>query len=241
MAGFGENLLPNHRQSPTILVVDDEPALRCLAEALLEEVGYNAKLAENGRAAVQLLLEDPEAIAAVLLDMTMPGMGPEETVRLLQEIRPGLPVIILSGDPEDAVRRRFSAGAIAGYIAKPYTEIELEATLAQALAQPVSREAPSPEPAPFKLVSLSKEEGTALGHDYLAKCRGELPRLTSLLAAGDFHSLRVSGHSLKGSGGCFGFSELTELGRQLEHHAGVADAASCREQVDALTKYLEGL
>jgi len=240
MAGFGENLLPNHRQSPTILVVDDEPALRCLAEAFLDEIGYSAKLAESGRAAVQLLLEDPEAIAAVLLDMTMPGMGPEETVRLLHEIRPGLPVIILSGELEEAVRQRFSAGALAGYIAKPYTEVELEAVLAEALAQPAQPADAAPEPAAFKLVSLSKEEVTALGHDYLLKCRLELPRLSRLLAAGDFNSLRVSGHSLKGSGGCFGFSELTELGRQLEHHAGVADAASCRQQVDALTKYLEG-
>ncbi len=229
-------MLPDQGHSHTILVVDDEPALRCLAEALLEELGYAAKLADSGRAAVQLLLQDPAAIAAVLLDMTMPGMGPEETLRLLQEIRPGLPVIILSGDPEDAVRQRFGARAIAGYIAKPYTEIELGAVLAQSLAKPALS-----QPATFTLVSLSKEEAIALSHDYLVKCRLELPRLTSMLADGDFNSLRVSGHSLKGSGGCFGFSELTELGRQLEHHAGAADAASCREQVDALTRYLEGL
>ena len=227
-------MLPNRHSRP-ILVVDDEPALRCLAEALLEELGYETKLAESGRAAVHLLLQDPEAVAAVLLDMTMPGLGPEETLRLLHEIRPGLPVIILSGDPEDAVRQRFSAGAIAGYIAKPYTEVELEAVLARAFAAPAT-----PEPA-FKLASVSQEEMATLGHDYLSQWRRELPRLASLLAAGDFHSLRISGHSLKGSGGCFGFSELTELGRQLEHHAAVADAASCRQQVDALTKYLEGL
>jgi CheY-like chemotaxis protein/HPt (histidine-containing phosphotransfer) domain-containing protein len=237
MARFGENLLPNHRHSPTILVVDDEPALRCLAEALLEELGYRAQLAESGRAAVQLLLQDPEAIAAVLLDMTMPGLGPEETLRLLHEISPALPVIILSGDSEAAVRQRFSAGAIAGYIAKPYTDTELEAVLAQALAQPVPDQ-PVPAGA-FKLASLSKEEVAGLGHDYLTQCKRDLARWTGLLAAGDFHSLRLTGHRLKGSGGCFGFPELTELGRQLEHHAGMADAACCRQQVDALTNYLE--
>ncbi len=105
--------------APAILVVGDEAALRQFAEMMLEEIGYSAVLAASGRQAVQTLLQDPEAIAGVLLDMTMPGMSPEETFRQLKEIRPDLPVLILSGELESTVRARFGAAALAGFIQKP--------------------------------------------------------------------------------------------------------------------------
>jgi CheY-like chemotaxis protein len=228
-------LLSDDRSSPlTILVVDDEPALRSFAGILLEELGYSAMLAESGRAAVQLLLQDTDAVAAVLLDMTMPGLSPEETVRLLREIRSDLPVVILSGDLEKTVRDRFVPGTINGYIQKPYTDAELEAALLQALVQPASR-----EPTPFKLARLSEDDIDEVKQEYLIKCRHDLPVMADLLAARDFEALQIAGHSLKGSGGCFGFSELTQLGRALEDYAQASDAASCGEQLDRLKDFLE--
>jgi CheY-like chemotaxis protein/HPt (histidine-containing phosphotransfer) domain-containing protein len=226
----------NYHPVPTILVVDDEPSLRCFAEALLQDLGYAALLAESGRAAVQLLLEKPEAVAAVLLDMTMPGMRPEETFRLLREIRPDLPVIILSGDTESAVRERFGPNSIAGYIQKPYSDLELEATLAQVLTEPIASTLST-----FRLVALSDDEVEAGRQEYLAVCRRDLAKTANLIATRDFESLRVVGHSLKGSGGCFGYSEVTRFGKDLEGSAQAGDAAACGEQLRTLAAYLERL
>jgi len=222
---------------PIILVVDDEPALRSFAEALLHDLGYSARLAENGRAAVQALLQEPESVAAVLLDMTMPGLTPEETFRLMREIRPDLPVIILSGDLETVVRERFPPGTIAAFVQKPYTDQELETALAETLA----RHATSPlPPAQFKLVRLSDDEIAGMRHDYLAACRLDLARLNALLASRDFLALQVMGHTLKGSGGCFGLSNLTQLGNALEDSAKAANAAACAEQIEVLKGFLGG-
>jgi len=220
---------------PTILVVDDEPALRSFAEALLEDLGYSARLAEHGRAAVQVLLQDPESVAAVLLDMTMPGLSPEETFRLMRDIRPDLPVIILSGDLESVVRERFPAGTIAAFVQKPYTDQELETALSDTLAQRAASPLP---PAQFKLVRLSEDEIDGMRQDYLAACRLDLARMNALLASHDFLALQVMGHTLKGSGGCFGLSNLTQLGNALEDSAKSANAAACGEQIEALKGFL---
>jgi CheY-like chemotaxis protein len=220
---------------PTILVVDDEPALRAFAEALLEDMGYSVLLAEHGRAAVQLLLQDPEAVSAVLLDMTMPGLSPEETFRLMREIQPGLPVIILSGDLESVVREHFPAGTISAFVQKPYTDEELEMALKQTLARGPEAAGEARE---FKLVRLSEDEIDGMRQDYLASCRLDLVRLNAMLEAQDFLALQVAGHTLKGSGGCFGLSNLTQLGGALEHYAKASDAAGCGEQIDTLKGFL---
>jgi len=220
---------------PTILVVDDEPALRSFAEALLEDLGYSARLAEHGRAAVQALLQDPESVAAVLLDMTMPGLSPEETFRLMREIRPDLPVIILSGDLETVVRERFPPGTIAAFVQKPYTDEELQMALAETLARHSTTPVP---PAEFKLVRLSDDEIAGMRQDYLATCRLDLERMNALLATQDFLALQVMGHTLKGSGGCFGLSNLTQMGNALEDSAKAANAAGCGEQIEALKGFL---
>jgi CheY-like chemotaxis protein len=223
-----------------ILVVDDEPALRAYASAVLDELGYACALAENGRAAVQFVLQEPERVAAVLLDMTMPGMTPEETVRLLREIRADLPVVILSGEPESSVRARFGPNVLSGYIQKPYTEMELEAVLRLV----VIARAPHPSSdwsEPFSLVRLSGEDLVALRAKYLAQCRIQLAEMERLVARAGFEALRVRGHSLKGSGGCFEYPELTTIGRALETQAGSADAGACRELISSFRNILDRL
>lgn len=236
----GDLLSPHSTLVCTVLVIDDEAALRSFAEALLQELGYAVVLAESGRAAVQLLLQDPAAIDAVLLDMTMPGMRPEETFRQLTEIRPGLPVIILSGDPENTVRKRFGPGTIAGYVQKPYTDREVENALAQALAQALARPVLS-NSNEFKLVRLSKREIDEAKRDYLVTRTLELPKIADLLTANDFYSVQLAGHSLKGSGGCFGLPEITLIGAKLEICAETFDTAACLEQINALKDCLKQL
>ena len=93
------------RGTGTILVVEDEAPLRLLSEAMLESLGYEVLVAENGREALKILSEQSAAISAVLLDMTMPVMGGKETLLRMREIRPGLRVIITTGYSEELARK----------------------------------------------------------------------------------------------------------------------------------------
>jgi two-component system cell cycle sensor histidine kinase/response regulator CckA len=109
----------------TILVVDDEPALRIMAQKILEHCGYRVLLAEDGRQAVEMFRENAGAITAILLDMTMPVMSGEEAFRLIRAIRAEVPIVVSTGYSEVATRESFGVGTVVGFVQKPYTAARL--------------------------------------------------------------------------------------------------------------------
>jgi PAS domain S-box-containing protein len=114
------------RASGTILVVDDEEAVRAVAGTMLERSGFTVLTASDGRQAVEVYRAHAGELAAVLLDMNMPEMGGEETFRALQEVHAGIPVIVTSGYGEQDIIDRFAGQGFAGFIQKPF---EFEALL----------------------------------------------------------------------------------------------------------------
>ncbi len=116
----------------TILVVEDEPIVRRTTLAVLTQHGYDVRAAENGAAGVEMFREMADEISLVLLDIAMPVMGGEETLALIKQIRPGVPVLITSG------RNGMEAGAD-GVLKKPYTARQLVEKLTAMLEKRVSQ------------------------------------------------------------------------------------------------------
>jgi signal transduction histidine kinase/CheY-like chemotaxis protein len=111
--------------SGTILVVDDEPALRTLAQTILEHCGFAVLTAGDGRAAVEVFRENVDTVALVLLDLTMPVMSGEEAFRLIRAIRADVPVVVSTGYSDAANYRTFADEVGIGFIQKPYTAAQL--------------------------------------------------------------------------------------------------------------------
>ncbi len=82
-----------------VLVVDDDPFIRDVLVAVLEDAGYSAVTAENGVQALNAFRAD-SAIGLVISDMHMPEMGGMDLMRKIREGGNGVPVIILTGDEE---------------------------------------------------------------------------------------------------------------------------------------------
>jgi PAS domain S-box-containing protein len=104
----------------TILVIDDEPSARTVTRLFLEKAGFTVLLAENGQVGLDVFEEHADEISAVILDLTMPKMGGEETFRELRRVRAEVKVILSSGYNEMEVTRRFVGQGLAGFIQKPY-------------------------------------------------------------------------------------------------------------------------
>jgi DNA-binding NtrC family response regulator len=119
----------------TILFIDDEEALRRLAQAALERDGWRVLLAENGAEGVRLFEENREHITAVILDMTMAVMGGEEALDRMKAIRPAVPVIISTGYGELEAARHFAGKDMAGLLEKPYTVNQLMEAIAAVLGR----------------------------------------------------------------------------------------------------------
>src|SRR5450830_302043 len=105
----------------TVLVVEDEPAVRTVAQALLTRRGYMVLTAPDGASALNVLRDHPAGIGLVLLDMTMPGMSTDEIVQGVRALDPTLPILLNSGyTSNDAVRRMLEEGSVQGFLSKPY-------------------------------------------------------------------------------------------------------------------------
>jgi PAS domain S-box-containing protein len=103
----------------TVLFVDDEPALRAIAQRALEERGYSVMLADNGQQAITVLAAHPE-VRVIVLDLAMPVMGGDTAGRTMRSVRPDVPLILSSGYPEWDALERVGQEVAAAFLQKPY-------------------------------------------------------------------------------------------------------------------------
>jgi CheY-like chemotaxis protein len=115
-------------RQPVVLVVEDEPTVRSLAESILEDIGYVTLSAGDAREALVLLQAD-DPVDLLFTDINMPD-GPDgvELARSAVELRPGLRVLYTTGGSRtDGMTALFIEGA--GFLQKPYTRERLIETL----------------------------------------------------------------------------------------------------------------
>ncbi len=116
-----------------LLVVDDEEMVREITMDLLTRFGYETVGAENGARALELARM--HHFDCVLLDLTMPGMSSEETLRQLRELQPTLRVVLMSGYSEFETSLRFAKMTHDGFVQKPFTPSDLVERLQAALSK----------------------------------------------------------------------------------------------------------
>ena len=120
--------------SETVLVVDDEEAVLSLTQQMLEVLGFTVLTAVSGRQGVEIFRAQRDRIRLVLLDMTMPQLDGEGTLREIRHIRSDVPAILTSGYDEEAATRRFAGTGLAAFIQKPYRLEDLMSVVGKALA-----------------------------------------------------------------------------------------------------------
>ena len=119
--------------SGTVLIIDDEETIRAVTKQMLEMMGFSVLTANDGRAGLVVYQDRMDDIVCVLLDLTMPHMGGEETLRQLRQIRGKISVILSSGYNEQEVMERFSGKQVTGFIQKPYSSSTLKEKLRDVL------------------------------------------------------------------------------------------------------------
>ena len=122
-----ENRKPNSapRGTETLLIVEDEGAVTTIARVSLERRGYRVLVAANGGEALLICERHRGPIHLLLTDVVMPGMSGPELAKRLAEVRPGMPVLFMSGYPQSAgpLREMLDAGAC--FLEKPFTPSSL--------------------------------------------------------------------------------------------------------------------
>jgi two-component system, cell cycle sensor histidine kinase and response regulator CckA len=121
------------RGQESILVVEDEPALRELTTRVLQGAGYLVLPAASGADALALLERHAGDVHLVFTDVVMPGMSGRELATRLARLRPGLRVLYTSGYTEDAILRHGVLDDPSRFLSKPYTPAELRRRIRLAL------------------------------------------------------------------------------------------------------------
>jgi signal transduction histidine kinase/CheY-like chemotaxis protein len=109
----------------TILLVEDEYAVRDVAGRILRRLGYTVVEASNGTEAMRQLTEDGFEFDLIVTDIVMPEMGGPELARRVREWSPDARILFTSGYTEDAVLRRNFLDPGAEFVEKPFTPARL--------------------------------------------------------------------------------------------------------------------
>jgi CheY-like chemotaxis protein len=116
-----------------VLVVDDEELVRRSAGRVLASLGYQPVLVSSGQEALDWLATGPATPAAVLLDLSMPGMDGRTCFRRMRASHPDLRVIICSGFTRTGRAQDLLDDGARGFLQKPFRTADLARALAAAI------------------------------------------------------------------------------------------------------------
>ena len=141
-----------------ILVIDDDRAVRSAVQLVLENEGLEVHVADDGRSGLKIL--KAESFDLLIVDVFMPGMDGLETIRLVHEQKPDLPIIVMSGmsfrtgsaPAPDFLSMATKLGAICS-LKKPFRPRELLAVVAECLEKSVG----GPKIAPGQAAAASTD------------------------------------------------------------------------------------
>jgi PAS domain S-box-containing protein len=128
--------LPVQVCSGTVLVVEDEPVVCAVTQALLMRSGCAVLTAGDGASALATFRERQGTVDLILLDMTMPGMTTDDIVRAMRAVDAHIPILLTSGYTSgDTVKHMLAEGTVQGFLPKPYELQELLSIINQLMKQ----------------------------------------------------------------------------------------------------------
>jgi two-component system, cell cycle sensor histidine kinase and response regulator CckA len=128
-------------EEKNVLVVDDEPEIRKLVAAMVNQFGYTAMTADSGEHALTLFRKHPESFELLITDVVAPGMSGPMLADKLSTLRPDLKVLYISGYDNTHLVRKYVLEKGHVLLSKPFTvemlREKVEALLGPVLKRPV--------------------------------------------------------------------------------------------------------
>jgi len=134
--GSAEKPAISRGHGETILVVDDEPEIVNVLEAILKQNGWKVVKAADGLEGVAAFLNYSDQIRAVVTDMVMPNLDGLGLIRSIRKLAPNLPIMVSSGYSNEQSREALSELRVSAYLKKPFSARQLTAEVVTLLYGP---------------------------------------------------------------------------------------------------------
>ncbi|MBX0328042.1 response regulator [Oscillochloris sp. ZM17-4] len=115
----GEGVAPD--SGGRVMIIDDEESVRAVLVRMVARLGFSVCEADDGPAGLAALGEAEGDLVALLVDMTMPHMSGVDVARAALAMRPGLPVVLMSGHPSESLVRDHGLAGQVRFLQKPFT------------------------------------------------------------------------------------------------------------------------
>lgn len=223
----------NHalRLSGHALLTEDNTNNQELIKLYLTRLGLSVNIANNGKEALQHA--EKQHFDLILMDMHMPLMDGLEATRRLRESGFTGPIIALTANAMDADLDEALAAGCNEFLTKPISRNKFNETIARILARNTSAE--SPEDAPIISTLYENEpELVDLVHLYVEKLPSIIDELAQAIRGENWAKVKSKAHDMKGTGGGYGYPQITELAKQIETNVLKQEYARLPELLDAL-------
>jgi PAS domain S-box-containing protein len=194
-----------------VLIAEDGEDNQKLICYLLKKLGLTPTVVVNGQEAVDELLEvdgKPEAYDLVLIDMEMPVMDGLTATRKIRELGIPVSIVALTANAMASDRERCLAAGCDDYLSKPINYDSFVDVLKKYL---VDRESSSQTEVTAPLQQPRPTDMHSLVETYVEELPGQVTRLTRYMQQGNHDMLRKLVQDIKGSGGGYGFDEITAV------------------------------
>ena len=233
---------PAEVASLRILLVEDFADNRRMIELYLKKTPHRLDMAGNGQSAVEKFIRAPYDL--VLMDVQMPVMDGYTATKLIrkwegEQHRSPAPILALTANAlKGEVQKSLAAGCTA-HLVKPIRKAQLLQAITQYATGRDQAAAPVEANAEEKFVLEISAELEALMPKFLANRRRDAGEILNALAKADFGRIRTIGHGVKGAGGTYGSTVISQLGARIEQAAIEQRADAIDADVKALIDYLD--
>jgi len=210
-----------------VLLAEDNPDLQQVIKYYLQSVGAEVTIVPDGEKACEQALfawKQGNTFDLILMDVQMPKSDGRAATIFLRDTGYTEPIVAITANATDQERGRCFAAGCNGFLTKPVEQEEFLRTMTRYLKPVIPTEETSQQPMP----TAEDAEFAALRQSFESEIPGRIREISAAMSVENFTKVADLAHQLKGTSGCFGFTEIYSAAAALQV---AAESPEVRERI----------